>query len=741
MKKKLTAIILLTLTAIMVFGTITVSASEPYQTYTYSIDGEALYSPAAYKPIPGGNIGAEYIFKNKSSFKSNELNTLYDISTDSDGNVYIVDYKAGTDGYSRVLVLDKTYRYNYEIVNFTNENGKLDSFNAAQGLFVKEYENGDKKLFVCDTQNFRIVVFDINNFGYTYSHTITRPQSVHFGEDSIYRPIAVAVDDYGRLFVVGASTYQGIIVMTGSGEFTGFIGAQKVTYTPIEMLRRRFMTAAQRANSKTYVSTEFNNLTIDEEGFIYVTTSTIDSQQQQSAIKSKKADYSPVKKLNSTGDEVMRRNGFFNPGGEVDITGEKFTSPSKVVDAGIGPEGTWSLIDQTRNKVFTYDKNGNLLFAFGDEGEQLGNTKSVNGIVYQKVNGQTLMILLDSASNNFTVYKATDYGNYIYDALKCENENRYNDAVDAWKNVLMYNNNFDAAYIGVGNSYYNLGNEVDEATGKTGYQLAIEYYEAAYDTDNRSNAYSEIRKEWISNYFFVIIIVLVVVIFAWTKFKKFAKKVNKAAIMHVGRKTYVEELLYVFHLEYHPFDGFWDLKHEKRGSVRAALTIMGITIIAFYYQSIGQGYMLNPRGTYISFFVQIISVAVPVLLWVVSNWCLTTLFDGEGSFKDIFIATGYSLAPLPLILIVCTICSNWVTSAEMGIISFLVSVGFVWVGILLFFGMMVTHDYSMGKNILITLFTIVGMAIIMFMALLFSSLIGKMLSFIASIITELSYRV
>ena len=107
MKKKIIAFILLTLSAIMIFGTVSVSASEPYQTYTYSIDGEVLYSPAAYKPIPNGNIGASHIFSNKSSFKSNSLNTLYDIDTDSDGNIYIMDYKAGNDGYSRVLVLDK----------------------------------------------------------------------------------------------------------------------------------------------------------------------------------------------------------------------------------------------------------------------------------------------------------------------------------------------------------------------------------------------------------------------------------------------------------------------------------------------------------------------------------------------------------------------------------------------------------------------------------------------------------
>ena len=136
-----------------------------------------------------------------------------------------------------------------------------------------------------------------------------------------------------------------------------------------------------------------------------------------------------------------------------------------------------------------------------------------------------------------------------------------------------------------------------------------------------------------------------------------------------------------------------------------------------------------------------ISVLVPVLLWVIANWCLTTLFDGEGSMKDIIIACCYALAPLPLLLIISTLASNFVALGEAQIVSLLVVVGFIWAGFLIFFGMMVTHDYSMFKTIATTLGTILAMAIIMFVAVLFTSLLGKILSFVTSIITELSYRV
>ena len=114
--------------------------------------------------------------------------------------------------------------------------------------------------------------------------------------------------------------------------------------------------------------------------------------------------------------------------------------------------------------------------------------------------------------------------------------------------------------------------------------------------------------------------------------------------------------------------------------------------------------------------------------------------EGEGSFKDVFIASSYALAPLTLFIIPCTLLTHVVTSAEMGFISIMLGMCFVWVGLLLFFGVMVTHDYSLGKNILTLVCTIVGMVVIMFLVVLFSSLCMKMVSFVSNIITEITYR-
>ena len=711
--KKVTSIICLifVLTMLVSLFALPASAAKPFQTYTYGIGGYALHSPDAYTPLM--TVDSDYMGLKEA------IDDPKDLVVDKNQNVYIADSKG-----NRIVVLDRYYKLKFTISEFINEYGIEDEFTAPAGVFVT-----DDTIYVCDTDANRIVTFDLEG---NYQRIIPQPESNLFDEDAVYKPVAVAVDQYGRIFVVSSTTYEGIIVMTSDGVMTGFIGAQAVTISAWQILWRRFQTDEQRELSQSYISTEFNNITINPEGFIYVTTSSITENKVRSFIKNKtkdNGDYSPVKMLNAAGEEIMRRNGFWPPAGEINFQSYDTTSNSgvsRVTDVAVGPEKTWSIIDSKRNKIFTYDFDGNLLFAFGDSGNQLGNLQSIKAVAYQ---GDT-MLVLDGLNDNITVYERTEYGNILIQALENQNNRRYDKAVEDWTEILKRNTNFDAAYIGIGQALYR-NNAPREA---------IAYFKAAYDTSNYSDAYKEIRQEWISKWILLIPVAVIIIIVACSMFMKYAKKVNKAAATAGGKRTFKEELLYVFHVMFHPFDGFWDIKHEKRGSMRAAVVFILLTVLAFYYQAIGQGYIMNPTGSFTSIFSQAISVLLPFALFAIANWCLTTLFDGEGSFKDIIIAIAYSLVPLIITIVPATIASNFVTKAEADIVNLVVTVGFIWAIGLIFLGMMVTHDYSLFKGITTTIGTIVGMAFIMFVGILFTTLLGKVVGFISNIILEINYR-
>ena len=695
----------------------TAGASSAYQTYTYNVYGKPLYSPDAYtaiKAVNSDDMGLELPIENPG-----------DMITDDAGNVYIAD-----TGNNRIVVLDQYYKVKFTITTFSNDQGVPDKLTAPQGVFVSEpNEKYGKLIWVCDTGSNRIVVFDDKG---KFQRIIEEPESSLFDEESVYKPVAMAVDSYNRLYVVSSTTYQGIIVMTDDGEFTGFIGAQAVQMTAWEIIWRRFQTDEQRAASETKVSTEFNNIAINKEmNLVYVTTSTIEEGAVEGAIKGgdKTGTNSPVKLLNANGTEIMRRNGFWMPAGEIDYSNrstDDITGVSTIIDAAVGPENTWSIIDEKRNRIYTYDFDGNLLFAFGDNGTMLGNLGSIEAIAYQ---GET-MLILDKTNDNITVFQRTEYGNILLQAIAAEATQDFDLAINLWTDVLKRNSNFDSAYVGIGQAMYR----------NKDYASSLSYFEAAYDTTNWSNSYKELRKEWMSTYFLLLLLLIVALILIVVYFFKWMGKINKRVAVSGKKRTFGQEIAYGFHLIFHPFDGFWDLKHEKRGSVRGAVFFILLTIATFYYQAIGQGYLLDPFASLASVWAQVLGVLVPLFLFVLANWCLTTLFEGEGSFKDIFIACSYSLIPIPLLVVPVTVYSNFCISTETDIIGFISSFAFIWLGLLVFFGTMVTHDYSMGKNVITVLGTIVGMVFIMFLAVLFTTLVGKIVSLITNIVTEIQYR-
>ena len=708
-----------------------------YSTYTYSIDGTQLASPNAYEPQKLYDSVNTRIYE-KTGYN---LSDPRDLTVDPYGNIYIVDSAPILDESGnptsqkiyRIIVLDPYFQCMYQITEFKSESGAVNTFNNPGGVCVT-----DKRLYVADTDNKRIVVFNLVDDGRSHPEfyrIIPEPQADIFSADMQYKPVAVASDD-NHIYVVSSTTYMGIISLDLSGNFQGFIGAQKVSVDALTLFFRLFQTAEQRAQSTKYVSTEYNNIVMDESGFIYVTTSSLDAGKQQEAIddKSTSAEYAPVKKLNTNGEDILNRTGFYPPSGEVLVSNvsrnNEPSGASRIIDVAIGPEGTWSIIDEKRQRVFTYDKNGNLLFAFGDKGKQLGNLEDIEAIAYQSFNGEDNMVILDKRTCSITTYTRTEYGDLLITALKHDNDQEYDLAIQDYDNILQRNINFDVAYIGKAKSLYRSGD----------YNAAMEQYSFAYNTDGYSQAFKMFRKDWVSKYIWVVPIVVVAVFAGLYFFFKQAAKVNAKTAVTSGKRTFGQELMFAFHLMFHPFDGYWDLKHEKRGSLRGALFYMALAILVFTYQNVGRSYMYNPRGTYSSLTIQIMSILVPVVLFATANWCLTTLFDGEGSFKDIIIATGYSLAPLPFLIIPATLLTHILASSESGIITLLTSFAFVWVGLLLFFGIMITHDYSFMKNILTTAGTILGMAFIMFLVILFATLVSDMIGLVSNIITEITYR-
>jgi hypothetical protein len=206
-------------------------------------------------------------------------------------------------------------------------------------------------------------------------------------------------------------------------------------------------------------------------------------------------------------------------------------------------------------------------------------------------------------------------------------------------------------------------------------------------------------------------------------------------------REFFGSLKYALYIMTHPFDGFWDLTHEKRGSMAAAHVLVILTFLTNLWNMRFENFMFNPtRWERVNIWTQIIGILALLLVYCVANWCLTTLFDGKGRLKDIYMGMAYSLTPYILIMNPITIISNFVTKEEGAFITYFEALALGWAAALILVSVMQIHDYGLGKAILAIIFSVVGMMVIVFLVLLFFSLVSDAIAFFVSIAKELIFR-
>ena len=208
-------------------------------------------------------------------------------------------------------------------------------------------------------------------------------------------------------------------------------------------------------------------------------------------------------------------------------------------------------------------------------------------------------------------------------------------------------------------------------------------------------------------------------------------------------QEYSHSFFFGFKILFRPIKNFYELKFEKEGRLSVGLTLLFVVIVTFIMKRqltrfIFQDPMLDPKD--LNIIAEALGILVPFFLWCIANWCLTSLMEGDGSFKDIVMASGYALLPVILINIPLIILSWIFTLEEQGFYLILNSLANLWMLLLFFVSTMVIHQYSLKKTVAVVLLTIVGMGVISFIALLFSSLIQQMYAFGYSIYKELIFR-
>ncbi len=614
MKFKKSASLVLAVILSLMFAVTAFAA--PYQNYTITESG-VYPDPQAYTPeqiINSVTIGLENL--EGKAFKEPQDLTQYD------GKGYIL---VSDTGNNRVVVLDTDMRTVKQIISSFEKDGKVETFNSPNGLFIHEKTD---LLFVCDTENKRIVSFKYNEevdqfvFERTYDdpdlsryftddvvveentdvttdaatdvtgetvtgetvtdetvtdETVTdettdvvenEEDAQEPSEDEIeidnssstgsassntqitYKPLKVVVDNAMRMFVVSRDCYQGLVELNDNGEFTKFFGSTKTKQSLSSLLNRLF-TAEAKDKLQQNISTEYSNVTIDEQGFIYGTISQLKLADLIAHFDAATASEigAALRKLNAAGADVLKRTGITPPSGDMG-DGINRSSYSYLCDVTVSENGLTSVLDSQKGRVFTYTNTGELLYVFGSLGqtqntvgekntsssrqEQVGYTEGTNltPVAIELLTDDETIIILDSTGAQITSYKPTEYGLVLREAVNSHEERRYEDAEKAWNKILGMSSNSALAYKGIGRVYYLWAAETEVINNDTTAQRetflkAADYFMKGYSQDDYGKAYYKYRDLVLEKampfiMWAIIIITVVTLVYGWyKKFKKF----------------------------------------------------------------------------------------------------------------------------------------------------------------------------------------------------------------------------
>lgn len=420
--------------------------------------------------------------------------TLFKLGTDQEGKetkteVEKVKIKVSTDPD---VVLVPAEKHNSFSINELRAKGSFQlRLNAIVGVYRAINPNtGEDFIYLSDKDNNQVVILDAQT--YEVVQFVTTPKDDTF-ESRKFQPKELVTDGAGRMYIIADNVYEGIMQFSKEGEFNSFVGVNYVTLSPWEIFWRNLSTDTQLAKQTTIINTSFTSLAVDSKGFIYTTSYALNNSNGLVT-----NDNAMIKKINTAGKDVLRRNGYQPPKGDVVYiqagTESLVRGPSRFTAIAVNEHGMYTVVDKKMGKLFTYDNEGRLLYISGEalyieqtKGQQINTLSNPVAISYLDDD----LIVLDKNSSAILVYEPTDIGTLINEAAKLEYQGDSKAAAEKWEQVVKLNANYEYGYVGIGKMYLNEKN----------YKLAMKYFERGANRELYSKAYKLYRDTKIRKYF------------------------------------------------------------------------------------------------------------------------------------------------------------------------------------------------------------------------------------------------
>lgn len=650
--KKKSLVLFLTL-IFMVMAALPVGASQA-TSYTYTLDDqdEMVRTQDAYLP--------------DKTITDLGLSEPSDMVIDENNIAYIVD-----TGNQRIVVYDlNTEKVVKEMKKGTINSDEFTGFETPKGIF----RTNEGELYIADSGAKTVFRFTKD---FEFVRRYDKPTAPIFA-DTNYEPSKVAVDSGNNLYIVSEGVYAGIIQLANTGEFLGYFTSNKSVLTPQQMFLKLIYTKEQQKKSEilnTLPST-FSNVYVDRQGTAY------------STCMGKGNDL--LKKHSTNGTNMF---------GDV-------KTPSALTDVTTDENGIIYACD-SHGYVWVYTSQGEVIFEFGEQAEDTDISGLYSSLMTIAVDNKGNIWTADSEKGILQSFNPTEYATTIYRALDEYENGDYDDALTDWNYVLRLNQMSVLAHNGVAKAYYN-----DEE-----YDKAMEHFEIAGNRDGYSNAFWEVRNKAIQKglgTFLIIVIVLILlkVVISFVDRDKKIRKAKRALGKKLKNTPVIGEIGYAFKCAKHPIDRYYDIRVHKNGSMIAA-TIIYIVFFGVYmlYQT-QKGFIYQyTKVEDMDMGAVVVGFFAILILFIVCNFLVTSITDGDGTLKQVYMIPAYGVMPAMISMLVTIGMSYVLTYNESFILTTIMAIGVCWSIATIFEGLATVHDYDFKHTVLSLIRTVVFMLI------------------------------
>ncbi|MGF7145840.1 sugar lactone lactonase YvrE [Anaerotaenia torta] len=611
------------------------------------------------------------------------LKSPEDLYIDQDNNLYIAD-----SGNSRVL------KYSIRTGQVTNEL-TWEGMSNPKGIFVSK--KGD--LYVADPSARKVFRFDSK---FEFVEEFGRPDTPSFS-DTRFEPMKVSVDNGGNLYIIGEGVYNGVIQLSPTGDFLGYFSVNKARLTFLQALQNMFFTRAQLANLVPRVPTTFSNVFIDVHNVVYTTTTG--------------TNVDGLKKHNTAGGNIFKTQDWVS---------------DEMTDVWVDPQGIIYTSSHT-GYINIYSGEGKQIFSFGAYVLDIDVSGYFTRLPSIAVDQNRNLWTVDGDKGYLQSFTPTEYALTVYGAMGLYEKGQYKESMEVWNEVLRLNQMSILAHNGVGKAYLH----------SEEYPKAMEHFKVSGDRKYYSEAFWEVRNDWIQKRMPLLVAVIVLLYLTSRLTRIFDKKRRiRQARRRLKEKLFqvpmLGDTLYAFRIPRHPIDRYYDIRVKKQGTVAGATALYLLFFVIFMAYTTMKGFIyqysevedLDINSIVIGFFALI-------TLFVICNYLVTSIKDGDGSFAQVYMVPAYGCIPIMGAMLIITVASYALTYNEAFLLTLLLVVGTVWSIISIFIGLMTVHDYTFGETVVSLIITVLFMIVAAILALVIIIMWNQLWQFLQTVGKEM----